>query len=90
MAAGLPVVTSASAGAADLIDHGRDGWLLRDPWDVDEVAAALARLTKDAGLRGRMGTAARRTAEQYTWDRVADETMAVYRQLLRRRGRFRS
>jgi UDP-glucose:(heptosyl)LPS alpha-1,3-glucosyltransferase len=79
LAAGLPVVTSRAAGAAELIDHGRDGWLLTTPWDVDEIAAALSRLANDAGLRARLGTAARRTAEQYPWDRVADATMAVYR-----------
>jgi UDP-glucose:(heptosyl)LPS alpha-1,3-glucosyltransferase len=90
MAVGLPVITSASAGAAALIDHGRDGWLLADPWDVSEVAAALARLVGDVGLRDRMGAAARRTAEKYSWDRVADATMAVYRRLLRSRGRIRS
>jgi UDP-glucose:(heptosyl)LPS alpha-1,3-glucosyltransferase len=87
MGAGLPVITSASAGAAALIDHGRDGWLLRHPWDVDEVAAALGRLVEDAGLRDRMGAAARRTAERYTWDRVADETMAVYRRSVAARRR---
>jgi UDP-glucose:(heptosyl)LPS alpha-1,3-glucosyltransferase len=82
MASGLPVVTSRAAGAAALIDHGVCGWLTAEPWNVDQLAEALTTLAADAELRGRMGQAARAAVERLTWDRVADETMAVYREVI--------
>jgi UDP-glucose:(heptosyl)LPS alpha-1,3-glucosyltransferase len=81
MAAGRPVVTSRAAGAAELIDHGESGWLTDDPWDADQIAEGLRTLAADPASRGRMGTAARSRIEAYTWDRVAEETMGVYREV---------
>ena len=73
MAAGLPVITSRAAGAAELIEHGEDGWLTADPWDPDQIADGLRALATDIGLRERMGTAARSKIEAYTWDRTAEQ-----------------
>ena len=81
MASGLPVITSLAAGAAELIDHGESGWLTADPWDPDQIAEGLRTLAADPGLRQRMGAAARAAIEAYTWDRVAEQTMAVYREV---------
>jgi UDP-glucose:(heptosyl)LPS alpha-1,3-glucosyltransferase len=58
MASGLPVVTSAMDGAGDLIADGRNGFVLRDPDDVDALAARMASLL-DPGERRRVGAAAR-------------------------------
>ena len=81
MASGLPVITSRAAGAAELIEHGESGWLTADPWDPDQIAEGLRTLAADPGLRQRMGAAARSKIEAYTWDRVAEQTMAVYREV---------
>ena len=78
MASGLPVITSRAAGAAELIEHGETGWLTADPWNVDQIAEGLQALADDSGLRQRMGAAARSKIEAYTWDRAAEQTMAVY------------
>jgi UDP-glucose:(heptosyl)LPS alpha-1,3-glucosyltransferase len=80
MASGLPVITSRSAGVAELIDHGESGWLIADPWDPDQIAEGLRSLAADHGLRQRMGSAARSRIEPYTWDRAAEQTLAVYRE----------
>jgi UDP-glucose:(heptosyl)LPS alpha-1,3-glucosyltransferase len=82
MAAGLPVITSRAAGAAELIEHGESGWLTAEPWDTDAIAAGLRMLAADPALRARMGGAARARIEAYTWDRVAEETLSVYREVL--------
>jgi UDP-glucose:(heptosyl)LPS alpha-1,3-glucosyltransferase len=81
MASGLPVITSRAAGAAELIDHGESGWLTTDPWSLDEIAGGLRALAADPGLRQRMGAAARSKIEEYTWDRTAEQTMAIYREI---------
>jgi UDP-glucose:(heptosyl)LPS alpha-1,3-glucosyltransferase len=82
MASGLPVVTCRTAGAADRIRHGETGWLADDPSDADAIADGLRRLAADPGLRERVGAAARGVAVGMTWDRVAEETMAVYREVV--------
>jgi glycosyltransferase involved in cell wall biosynthesis len=63
MAAGLPIVASRVGGVPEQISDGETG-LLVEAGDPDELAAALARLTQDAGLRRRLGAAARARAEQ--------------------------
>ena len=55
MAAGLPVLCSKHAGAAqDLMSDGANGWVI-DPDDPAQLAQRLAALAVDAGLRARMG-----------------------------------
>jgi UDP-glucose:(heptosyl)LPS alpha-1,3-glucosyltransferase len=82
MAAGLPVITSRAAGAAELIEHGENGWLTAEPWDTNAIVEGLRALATEPALRARMGGAARAAIERFTWDRVAEETMGVYREIL--------
>jgi glycosyltransferase involved in cell wall biosynthesis len=63
MAAGKPLVATRVGEAPRIIQDGVDG-LLTDPKDVDGMAAALRRLVADAGLRERMGAAARATIQR--------------------------
>ena len=72
MAAGLPVVVSTNAGASELIEHGVNGFVFAND-------AELPALMKQAAASN-VGEAARATALQHSWDRVAAETMEVYRQ----------
>ena len=78
MAAGLPVVVSPQAGIAELVRDGENGLVARN---AAETHGALARLAADRALGTRLGAAARRTAEQYTWDRTAAATEAVYQEI---------
>lgn len=57
MAAGRPVVSFRSGGAAEMVVDGETG-LLVDVGDVEGLAAALLRLAADKALRERMGRAA--------------------------------
>lgn len=82
MATGLPVIVSRAAGASELIVHGENGWLTDNGWDADKLGQDIRQLATDTPLRERMGAAARATIESFTWDRVAIETMAVYREVL--------
>lgn len=81
MAAGLPVITSRMAGAAELIADGANGLLTERAWDVPALVAHLERLRDDSGLRERLGQAARTRVEPLTWDRTADKTLAVYHRI---------
>jgi UDP-glucose:(heptosyl)LPS alpha-1,3-glucosyltransferase len=57
MVAGLPVITTAANGAADLITDGRDGFVLRNPEDHRHLAGCIAALY-DPTLRTTIGHAA--------------------------------
>jgi UDP-glucose:(heptosyl)LPS alpha-1,3-glucosyltransferase len=78
MASGLPVVVSPTVGAAELVDHMKDGVVLEHYSDVEGMVRAMRTLLGDPALCGRMGQLARRKAEQYTWDLAAEKTMAVF------------
>lgn len=78
LASGVPVVTTARAGAAELIRDGEAGFVLGDPDDAQGVAAALDRVVGDAGAHARMAAAARAAVRDLTWDMVAERTLEVY------------
>lgn len=77
MAHGVPVVTSSGTSMAEFTG---DAGLLVDPLDADAIAGALLKaLGPDAD---RMRAAATEQASRYTWDRAADLTVAVYREVV--------
>lgn len=82
MAAGIPVITSRSAGAADLIEDDVNGCLMDEAWDWNGIAGKIRQLKQDPRLCADMGNRARQTVEAFTWDRCAEETMKVYQRLL--------
>lgn len=76
LACGVPVISTRVGAAPDLIVDGENGYL------IDRSASALAgRLRLLSALPpGRLGSAARATAENFSWDRIA----ATYLELARR------
>ena len=82
MARGRAVVASAVGGLLDLVEHERTG-LLVPPEDPAALRSELERLLGDPDLRARLGAAARdHVAELCAWDRVTEQTIAVYRKAL--------
>lgn len=61
LAAGLPVVTTTVGSNAETVREGETGFLI-PPGDPAALAEVLLRLAEDAGLRERMGAAARADA----------------------------
>ena len=68
MAHGRPVVATAVGGLVDVVEDGVTGVLVR-PRDSAALRREVRRLLDDAGLRARLGAAARdRAREQCSWD----------------------
>ncbi len=63
MSTGLPVVTTAAGGIAELVEHDRNG-VLTEPGDLSGIAKHITDLLSDRERRGRLGAAARVTVEQ--------------------------
>lgn len=84
MRARLPVVASAIAGSGVgyVVRDGETG-LLVPPGDADALAASLRRLAADPALRRRLAAAGQqRWREEFTLDRAADRTLALYESVL--------
>jgi glycosyltransferase involved in cell wall biosynthesis len=82
MAAGKPCVASAVGGMPEMIRHGREG-LLVPAGDAGALARALSRLAGDAGLRRRLGTAAKKRSLDWNWKRAAAGYARIYETLAR-------
>ncbi len=86
MAVGLPVIVSHSVGAKDLIEEGKNGFVITDPSDANQVASKIQFLF-DQNKRKSMSAAAYRTASQNTWDIVASKYSDLYEEVLETKNR---
>jgi glycogen synthase len=78
MGCGTPVVASRVGGIPEVVVDGETGWLV-EPGDPAALGRALRHALEDGERGRRMGAAGRRRVEQhFSWDRIAERTMAVY------------
>jgi alpha-maltose-1-phosphate synthase len=95
MACRAPVVASATGGIKEVVVDGETGYLV--PFEQDPVtsfpkhperfardlAAKLSDLLADPEKCRRFGDAGRRRVEaKFAWDAIADQTIALYRELI--------
>ena len=83
-AAGKPVVGTAVSGLCDAVMDEQTG-LLVAPEQPAALAAGLERLLADQDERTRLGRNARRWAQRFSWDRIAEEQLTAYERALARR-----
>ena len=82
LAFGKPMILSAVGGFTELVDRHGAGRLV-PPGDVLALRSAIAELLAGDGARaGLADAAARAAAGPYSWDRVAGQTLVLYRNLL--------
>ena len=80
MAAGLPVVAQRTGSNAEVIEDGRNGFLVETS---REWYDRLSRLARDPELRQQMGTAARQTAvERFSLAEHAERVVSVFDRLI--------
>jgi glycosyltransferase involved in cell wall biosynthesis len=84
MACGLPVITTATNGTAEIMTDGVDGLILRDPNDVAGLGERIRLLCEDRARANAMGARAAQTASQYTWDRNGVEMSSIFAARLQR------
>ena len=79
--AGLPIVTTRIPGVVDVVRDGVEG-LLVPPKDPVALAAALARVLEDDGLREHLAQGARARASAFTPGAMAERYLTLYEALL--------
>ena len=84
MASGLPIVGSTVGGIPELIEHGRNGYLV-PPGEPRALAAAIRLLADNPDLRAEIGRRNRAQAEaNLSWARVTTRYLSTYNGVLRR------
>lgn len=77
--AAIPVVCSNAASLPEVVG---DAAIMIDPYDVEGLAEAMLQVLTDADLREELRRKGLERAKQFTWERTARETVAVYREVL--------
>ncbi len=75
-ASGLAVLATPVSGVRELIDDGRNGFLISQQPEM--IAERLRRLGEDPALRTRLGEAARRSALEYSWANTIGKHQLLY------------
>jgi glycosyltransferase involved in cell wall biosynthesis len=79
MACGCPVVTSDRSSIPEVVGEAA---IQVNPESVEELAAGMARVLDSEALRKEMADAGIARAAKFSWDRCAEETLAVYREVV--------
>ena len=79
MACGRPVIVSNSSSLPEVVG---DAALLVDPHRADQWVDALVLLCQDSGLRAGLAARGLERAREFTWTRMARETIRVYHRVL--------
>ena len=81
LAAGLPVITTKYCGAANIIDSKKNGLVVGDPYNPQEIAEKINYLF-DLSTRESMGRKARELAEQFPLERNSREMVEIYKTII--------
>ncbi|MGO9490326.1 MAG: glycosyltransferase family 4 protein [Solirubrobacteraceae bacterium] len=83
-AAGLPILATPVNGVRELVQDGVNGYLISR--DAADIAARLEELAGDPALRARLGQAARRSALEYSWEKMVQRHQELYASITPRAG----
>ncbi len=82
MASGLPVVATRTGGNPELVEGGRNGYLVPVA-DPAALADILAKMIADPSATRRMGAEGRRFVdEKFNWDRTVRQYLSIYDEVL--------
>jgi glycosyltransferase involved in cell wall biosynthesis len=79
MACGTPVITS---NLAALVEVAKDAAILVNPYELNEIAAAMDDLSNDDRLHRQLRQAGLQRASQFSWSQTAQGTINVIQQYL--------
>jgi glycosyltransferase involved in cell wall biosynthesis len=81
IARGLPIVATSVGLIPQAVHPGVNGFVA-PVRGVSEIAAGLEALVRDPALRDRMGRASRAVSKNFSLDRMVDQTVALYDQIV--------
>jgi glycosyltransferase involved in cell wall biosynthesis len=78
MASGTPVICSDRGSLGEVAG---DAALIVNPEEPEEIAVAIARVLNEENLRRSLILKGMQRAKQFTWERAAEQTFEVYREV---------
>jgi len=82
LASGVPTIVSDASSLPEVVG---DAALQVPPTDTGALAGAMERVLSDAALAERLAAAGPERAALFTWEKAAEETVALYREVARER-----
>ena len=76
MKCGTPVIVGNRTSLPEVVG---DASLAVDPFDIEEIAAAITRLINDSDLRRELSVRGQDRASNFSWRETAQKTLAVYK-----------
>ncbi len=80
MTCGTPVV---AANTSALPEVAGDACVFFDPYEIDEMVAAISKVLQDEELRSRLSRLGKERAESFSWRESARRTLQVYEEVAR-------
>ena len=78
MAAGLPVVALDASGVREVVENGKNGFLLNAKASEEEFASCLGKISNEPKLRTQLKAGAQRTAQNFSKERSAKMALKFY------------
>lgn len=82
MACGSPVVASKTSSIPEVTGEAA---LLVDPLDIEGIVHSILRIIEDEDLQAELSRKGLRRAKQFSWDRLAADTVEVYKMTVNQR-----
>ncbi|MCZ7393808.1 MAG: glycosyltransferase family 4 protein [Candidatus Methanoperedens sp.] len=79
-ASGVPVIASDMSNPG-IVDNGKTGFIFESE-NIEDLANKIITLLKNDKLREEMGNAAKEKAKQYDWNKIAERTVEIYREII--------
>jgi len=74
MSCGLPVIVSDMVGSKDIIEHGKEGFIVPTR-NIDALADKIRYFYENPTVTKVMGRNAQKKAKEYTWEKFAEEVV---------------
>ncbi|TAK94927.1 glycosyltransferase family 1 protein [Patescibacteria group bacterium] len=85
LASGLPLVSTNTGGAEELVAEGKNGFLVKMK-DADDIATKLETLIQNSELKQSMAKESRAKAESLSWEKIAKQYFAQYQDVLKKKA----
>lgn len=81
MASGLAPIATCAGGPLDMVEDGKNGWLV-PTGNFNALSAKLRMAVADNALRGKISTAAQDTTARFNVKHIAAQTLALYEKII--------
>lgn len=83
MASSLPVIVTPNTGTAEIIDNGKDGFLVK-PFEWEEIYHWIRYLYNNPEEKKEIGYRARKKAMNFTWEKYSEKCIQEYERILQK------